>query len=149
MCFPSKKGQLMDKVKICLPGMFDVLGVSEASLGLTVDEKPHLVHLLELVENAQQLNNCSVDITHNPIQHCYNGLCLLTIVCVTGMHYGVSTEHEQHQHKMAEGVASFLYCTGKQWKHWIIININCITWNQTITLYDYFTYFLRLYNTTV
>lgn len=54
----------MEQVKKCLPGMFDVLGVSEASPGLPVNEQPHLVQLLELTENAWEQNNCRLDATN-------------------------------------------------------------------------------------
>lgn len=37
----QQKDQLLEKVKKCLPGMFDVLDFNEASPRLTVNAQPH------------------------------------------------------------------------------------------------------------
>lgn len=42
----QQKDQLLENVKKCLPGMFDVLDVNEASPGLPVNEQPHWCNIL-------------------------------------------------------------------------------------------------------
>lgn len=42
----QQKDQLLEKVKKCLPGMFDVLDVNEASPELPVNEQPHWCNCL-------------------------------------------------------------------------------------------------------
>lgn len=81
--FPiCKRAKLLEERKKCLPGMFDVLGVSEASPGLQLNEQPRLVQLLELTENAWEQNNCRLCATECISR---DGLCVLTIGSVTGI----------------------------------------------------------------
>lgn len=59
----QQKDKLLEKVRKCLPGMFDLLDVNEAPLGLPVNEAS-LVQLPELTGNAWEQNNCGCNQLH-------------------------------------------------------------------------------------